>query len=523
MLGRAGWLALTSGSLAVAQSDVRDQRTGNWTTISCEHPMMVNAENFTGAERWGVLDADHAWADILTAWRTAFYTDMGLDFQTAVFHQLSTYSGTSCGKAWAVGGCKQVMSCEDRFDWSGAASSLIMNSFVVVHTMFSHLFNALADLANADLRNFGVDFGILSDTETKSTDGEIARIAPVLLDMIPLASLVALAPTFNISIDQNPYFTPSPAVRKSIVMEILSVMAPIVQERMKSTNASDNVWGWTYTQDIQRGYLNPLYVHHAWQNLTSDAGVALFSGSEDSIKHLTNLISDGKMLALNRSTDNPRGDLIPETPASGRARRDAVLRGMYAFGIPAGWTANSAGVFVFESGIDCGSKDRLPLMSDFINIPSTVMTQETANATASCHNGKMYFLVSANRNGQAFSAPKGIEKLDTDQYGKLSRHDIIQGAIRTYESNGNKNGAPKINPTDPAMLSTIYDEGVLTPRYIRLAVCGGDEVARNRGSNGYSTYPCDRVGQENGGLSSFGTLGRGVWWSALMGSLFWIL
>src|SRR4051812_12406617 len=96
-------------------------------------------------------------------------------------------------------------------------------------------------LANDELniKIFGVDFGILSDAKRPS-DEEIARIAPVLLDMIPLASLVALAPSFNISIDESRSFTAGPAARRFIVTEVVSVFAPIVQERMKSTNAPED-------------------------------------------------------------------------------------------------------------------------------------------------------------------------------------------------------------------------------------------------------------------------------------------
>lgn len=189
------------------------------------------------------------------------------------------------------------------------------------------------------------------------------------------------------------------------------------------TNASEDAWGYSNTASIAYGLLHPTYVFYAWGNLTAEAGYSLFSGSEKSIEHLTNLISDGKMMALESDSFH----LVPETPTSSRARRDAITRAFWASALPAGWSATNAGVFVFDSGLTCDSQDGVPLSSDLADIPGTIMTQETANATGSCYNGKMYFLLSAKGTSQVFTVPKGLEKLDTDEYGKFSRHDIIQG------------------------------------------------------------------------------------------------
>lgn len=55
---------------------------------------------------------------------------------------------------------------------------------------------------------------------------EIQRIAPVLLNTINLAPAVAMALSFNISLDDNAYFTAGPAARNSIVNEVISVSCP---------------------------------------------------------------------------------------------------------------------------------------------------------------------------------------------------------------------------------------------------------------------------------------------------------
>jgi hypothetical protein len=47
-----------------------------------------------------------------------------------------------------------------------------------------------------------------------------------------------------------------------------------------------------------------------------------------------------------------------------------------------------------------------------------------------------------------------------------------RSSIRTYENNRNKNGAPALDPADDRVIENIYELGVTTPGYIRLAVCG---------------------------------------------------
>ncbi|KAK4443548.1 hypothetical protein QBC34DRAFT_477065 [Podospora aff. communis PSN243] len=509
------WVLLTGASLAAAIG--QRPRTGNWTTLNCEHAAIVDATTFTSEQRWSVLDADHAWADVVDAWRNEYKPEARFrSFQQAVFYDLSTHEGTTCGEVSGIGGCHTPMSCEDRFKGqTGAATAIIMNSFVAVHLVLSNLYRALRDLAMRDLPRFGLDFDILSKDGSRNEE-DTARIAPVLLDTINLAPLIALAPSFNISIDENKDFTAGPAARKAIVDEFVSILAPIVEERLKVTNASEDAWGYQVTSALAKGYLNTAYIHHAWMNLTATAGYRLFSGSEESIARLTRLISDGKMLAANRTT-LPGEHLIPETAAA--TRRAAITRAVYAFALPAAWSANSAGVFVFDSGLACSeSSNGAPPESDLVDIPSTAMSQKTARSTASCQNAKLYFLVSASGDGPAaFSVPKGLELLERAEYGRLSRHDIILAAIRTYENNGKKNGAPKIKPTDAAVLNNLYTEGVLTPGYVRLAVCGRDEVDRNRGkTGGCETYPCDRVGPSSRASRSAGGLGGGLWWCLLL-------
>jgi len=61
---------------------------------------------------------------------------------------------------------------------------------------------------------------------------------------------VAMALSFNISLDDdNAYFTAGPAARNSIVNEVTSVIVPILHDRLKVTNASEDAWD-TETQAL---------------------------------------------------------------------------------------------------------------------------------------------------------------------------------------------------------------------------------------------------------------------------------
>jgi hypothetical protein len=74
------------------------------------------------------------------------------------------------------------------------------------------------------------------------------------------------------------------------------------------------------------------------------------------------------------------------------------------------------------------------------------------STTSVCVNDRMYYLVAPEGDArkcecdmapcqnvcrdQKFSAPKGIRSLTDDNFGKLTREDIIKGALATYGYNG---------------------------------------------------------------------------------------
>ncbi|KAK1758877.1 hypothetical protein QBC47DRAFT_96587 [Echria macrotheca] len=486
-------------------------RTGNWTTLTCDEPAVVNSDTMAPAERWGQLDCDHAWADVLVMWKSSYYQENSIRFGDAMFDQFHSRPSPDCERVERTGSCQQPVKCNSHQD-SGPAITVILSSLIAVHLMFHHWYRGLVDLANTNLLDLlGTDFGILSNT---SSDEDKARISPILQDMVPLGAIIAAAPSFNISVDETAYMPVDPKIRRHVVDTAISTLVPILKKRIqiRKENETEDPWGYNALHQITSFGPHPMYVYYAWSSLPVQAAFHLFSGSEDAIASLTSLIENGTMLPATVGGNNNK--LVAETESSGKARRDALAQAVYGFGLPAAWIAQRAGVFVFDSGISCdGSLDAI--------VPS-LMSAETAAATSACYNGRQYFLVGAKKSGK-FTVPQGLEKLGSDKYAGLSREDIIVGSIRTYENNGNKNGAPALDPTDEKVIENIYELGVTTPGYIRLAVCGADEVSKNRGNNnGYTTYPCEKVPGSAAGPRIHGRLSLTALWGALFFVLVWV-
>jgi hypothetical protein len=172
----------------------------------------------------------------------------------------------------------------------------------------------------------------------------------------------------------------------------------------------------------------------AWGNATELAVAKLFDGSPESIQFLTTLISDGKM-----TPGNTEGHSVLE--AMSNTKLQALLRRVfYSYTIPAIWTTAALSVFVMDSGITCDHID--PVTPQYIDA-------ETAHATQVCYNSKLYYLLRATEgpaeecglgacgdigcvptwpcSKKQFTAPPGVDKLGSSQYGYVTVREVIAG------------------------------------------------------------------------------------------------
>lgn len=171
----------------------------------------------------------------------------------------------------------------------------------------------------------------------------------------------------------------------------------------------------------------------AWGNVTEIAVKNLFDGSDESIRLLTTLISDGKFIE-GSNFDLPNiSDL--QGPDSMAALRGRISKAFFAYAIPTIWALSGTHPFIADSGYPCGTID--PLKA-YISIA-------TMQATWACYQNKLYYLVAPtgkpqtctapNPNGSPshcdsnlFSAPPGLDSLDgKSTFGGVTVSDLIIG------------------------------------------------------------------------------------------------
>ncbi|KAK4154152.1 hypothetical protein C8A00DRAFT_14725, partial [Chaetomidium leptoderma] len=244
----------------------------------------------------------------------------------------------------------------------------------------------------------------------------------------------------------------------------------------------------------------------AWSNVTELAVKRLFSGEEESIRLLTQLISNGKL-----TPGNATGHAIPDEYTN--AEMEAlVIKAFYSYTIPAIWTVPALGAFVMDSGYTCDHID--PVTPKY-------MDADTAHATWTCYNNKLYYLVHANKGparerdqvgcgdltctpdwdsyDQKFTILPGLHKLGTTQYGHITHRDLIIGAVRTYEHNGRKNGAGVAKISNRPTVNDLVNIDITTPGYVRIPVCGPAEAYANwlaidNADRRDPGFPCNKVG-----------------------------
>lgn len=146
----------------------------------------------------------------------------------------------------------------------------------------------------------------------------------------------------------------------------------------------------------------------------------LFSGEDDAIDSLGNLILDGKMIEGKGSSYPPSTDTSSEQEAK-------IATAYYTYAIPAAWQAAGRYPFVLDSGYDCGTEDPL----------GKYMLPDTQHASAGCYNGKLYYLASVAGESELcinegcadsyFPKLPGLDDLDGDAWGGVTKDDIIAG------------------------------------------------------------------------------------------------
>jgi len=232
----------------------------------------------------------------------------------------------------------------------------------------------------------------------------------------------------------------------------------------------------------------------AWSETLELSVAQLFSGTDEDINQLWDIISDGKMIE-----GNTMGMPRPPGPLYSFDIRKSIERTFYAYSIPVAWGLSGTHAFVMDSGTPCGTVD--PVVPRWLR-------PDDAQVSWACFDNRLYYIASPFENSQScllenvcvplpFRIPHGVGALDGTNFGRVTREDIVRGSVRTFRANGNRNKAPPEGlPAlgDRNVLDGVYANDIAAPHFIRLPVCGPQEAWDNwdRYLPEWPEWPCNR-------------------------------
>ncbi|KAK4213191.1 hypothetical protein QBC37DRAFT_464275 [Rhypophila decipiens] len=382
---------------------------------------------------------------------------------------------------------------------SGPAAYLVWNSLVQIHYLFVDMHHELLYVAKYFITVALQDFEKEVAPETLAPSDTWPQI---LLDLVGLGLAVGAGPYIYTYLARRQYFIDvagtdaADTLVKDTSFALYAALASATKD-MVTTKRLELVLPfpprWTpKSQATFPDYL--VQAFEAWGSSTERAVSRAFSGDDAAIEALTLLISDGKWI------DGWGGNrTIPDDPDKNNS--DGVTwfltRAFYAYAIPAIWTVSGIHAFVLDSGYPCGTIDP---MGQYINT-------DTQHATWACFQDKLYYLVAPIGKSQdcleticpskTSSAPPGLNLLLGSSLGSSPFHDIsvqdfIEGAVRTFIANGNRNGAQPMDPVSRDSFEDIVNHDIHAPGYIRLPVCRPDVAFQGwvRGDRKAPDYPC---------------------------------
>jgi len=238
----------------------------------------------------------------------------------------------------------------------------------------------------------------------------------------------------------------------------------------------------------------------AWSATNEMTLKYLFNGTQTSIDTLSSFIANGHLVEGAGSYYPAIGAEKGSDTLNGLAA--SIAKGFFAYAATTVWPLQEKYAFVMDTGYDCGTIDPM----------TGIISEDDMQTTHGCYNNKLYYVVYpdgdskkkiTNCSGQGpcqttyvnntFSAPPGIDTIDGTRWGGLTVDTIVAGAVRTYQANGNQNGAKPADPTSSGTLSDLMDQDIATPGFIRLPVCSA-EIAWNawdeKTDNKSPNWPC---------------------------------
>ncbi|KAI1120979.1 hypothetical protein F5Y10DRAFT_289094 [Nemania abortiva] len=443
---------------------IQGTRTGNWTTLTCEDRAVVDLANLTPQERWGMLDCQTAWEDAVRVWKEFDRSRKDLYFSESIANTFHVFENTiGCINLASWGNCDQVALCE-MHKGSGPAAYLVWNSLVTVHEIYHNFHNALFEAASTYL---DPSFPAYEDAFTPLPMDD-DTLLQVLLDFVGIFGAIGGAAYFNNFLRTLP--SAVAFLGKDTVKDgSLALLAGGIAIAKDLVADGGKVEQWTpMKRDDFAAYMGQVVA--AWGNVTEKTVGVLFNGTDSAIDALGNLIAGGRFIegSGNGHIGDGGGD------ASDAELQYAITNAFWSYIIPLGWTLSGTHGFILDSGFDCNTEGN-PL--------DKYLLDSTQSSTRYCYpdNNKLYYLVAAKGDAELcvnegcansyFQKPPGLDKLDGTAYGGLTLETLVAGSLKTFEANGNKNGAGPLDIGNSATVEELYDHNVTSPGYIRLPVC----------------------------------------------------
>ncbi|KFY89077.1 hypothetical protein V500_05953 [Pseudogymnoascus sp. VKM F-4518 (FW-2643)] len=431
-------------------------RTGvDWRSLTCLDPWVIDASQ-NQTDRWYGVGADVAWADAVNYWlQSPKPNPGGLTFSEMISNFLHQDEGMNCGSTADHNGCTGIFKCNEQDP--GPASYFVMGSITAVESGVLNLYDAIGRVESqitTQISDFVSDFA-----PVPSIDASLK----IALDIVSLGFSLAVSPMWNSWLKTSAVFKANPnslGTIKDWVNPIVTNSITLIKDGMVAGAVLER------QNDIAKTLGK---VVSAWYSTVDVFNQHLFDGSQSSIDELTSMISDGKMVER------------PGT-VSDLDIQAYLERAIFSILMPRAWELGGTVVFILDSGAPCGAVN--PSTNHFGT------EHKGANAWA-CADDKLYYIVGISEASRACSGtperplqvcyPREFEvdKLDGRVWGKITREDIVVGAVNTYKANGNKNGGKPADPSNSQTLSDLYDYGVRAPGVMRLAVCNADTAFHN--------------------------------------------
>jgi hypothetical protein len=114
-------------------------RTGNWTSATCDDPGVQGKRVFTPVQRWYMLDCENAWSDALDVWRNLDKPLTTVNFTTSITDTLHVRQKSGCSSLAdnSANNCNVGVECNDAVGSgsgdAGISGYEVYNSLISIH------------------------------------------------------------------------------------------------------------------------------------------------------------------------------------------------------------------------------------------------------------------------------------------------------------------------------------------------------------------------------------------------------